>query len=102
MPASSPVKSAPKTASELTLAPARPLPYRFDAKSIKGATGEGTFVVRGVQNKTRPGVEPIKALVHVDGSSMQALPLAYIGAAIVHGVISREEIEYLWTLAPTK
>lgn len=93
-------KPAPSTAAELTLRPARPLPYRIADDAVKASTGDSTYVARGVQVKTRPGAEPIKALVHVDGSTMQAIPLAYVGAAIAGGVITKDEIEYLWSLAP--
>lgn len=100
MGATTTVAKAPKTAGELTLAPARPVPFRVADNAVKAPTGPTTFVARGVQVKVRPGQEPIKVLVHVDGSSMQAIPLAFVGAAITHGVITDEEIAYLKSLKP--
>jgi hypothetical protein len=68
----------------------RPPVYRVDDKSPRGVTGEGSFVARGVHHKSG-----VPALVHCDGSSQQALPLAVIGAAILHGVITDAEIDGL-------
>ena len=87
----------PKTAAELTLAPARPAPFRVSDSAKRGAAGKG-HVARGVRPKRRDTDADVPMLVYIDGSNMQGFPLAYVGAAIQTGVISREEIEYLWTL----
>lgn len=75
-------------AGELLTLTRRPQTYRIDPSAPQGATGEGSYVTRGVHNKTGA-----LALVHVDGSTQTALPLACVGTAILHGVISDSEIE---------
>lgn len=84
---------APASAADLTVLAKRAAVYKVDPKAPRGATGDQSFVTRGVHVKRGD-----KCLVHVNGESQTALPLAVVGAAIIAGVVTREEIEYLWTL----
>lgn len=84
----------PASAADLTVLAKRAPAYKLDPKATRGNTGDQSFVTRGVNVKSS-----VKSLVHVNGESQTALPLAVIGAAIISGVITREEIEYLWSLA---
>src|SRR2546421_11820082 len=101
MPARKPTTTAtvrkPKTASELTQAPARPASFRVSDDAKRGVSGKGK-VARGVRPKRRDTDADVPMLVYIDGSNMQGFPLAHVGAAIQSGVITREEIEYLWSL----
>lgn len=80
-------------APELVTLARRPQTYRIDSDALKGATGEGSYVTRGVHNKTG-----VSALVHVDGSTQTALPLACVGTAILAGVITDAEIDAIRAL----
>lgn len=93
MPASKPADAAPVEVAQLLTVARRPAPYRIDRDAPRGVTGEGSFVTRGVHVKTGA-----PALVHVDGSSQTALPLGCVGAAILAGVITDEEIAQLHAL----
>jgi hypothetical protein len=87
-------KDAPaQVAPELLTVARRPAPYRVESDAARGVTGEGSFVTRGVHVKSGA-----PALVHVDGSAQSALPLGVIGAAILYGVITDEEIAQLQSL----
>lgn len=83
-------------APELLTVARRPAPYRVDKDAPRGVTGEGSYVTRGIHAKTGA-----PALVHVDGSSQTALPLGVVGAAILYGVISDDEIASLQALRNT-
>lgn len=87
---------APKTAGELLSITRREPAYRIEpaSKAQRGATGDQSFVTRGVHVKSGNA-----SLVHVNGESQTALPLGVVAQAIRSGVITREEIEYLWSLA---
>lgn len=89
-----PAVKTPASAADLTVIAKRPAMYAIDAEASRGSTGDQSFVTRGTHVKSGA-----KSLVHVNGESQTALPLAIIGAAIIGNVISREEIEYLWSLA---
>jgi hypothetical protein len=78
---------------ELTTVARRPAPYRISPDATKAITGEGSYVTRGVHHKTG-----VPALVHVDGSTQSAIPLAIVGQAILGGVISDAEIQKLQEL----
>lgn len=82
------------TVAQLLTVTRRPAPYRIDKDAPRGITGEGSFVTRGVHVKSGA-----LALVHVDGSTQTALPLGCVGAAILHGVITAEEISKLHEMA---
>lgn len=68
----------------------RPSAYRVEPKAKRGSTGENSYVTRGVHAKTGA-----PALVHVDGSTVTGTPLGVVGAAILNGVITDAEIDYL-------
>lgn len=57
---------------------------------------EAAYVVRAAR-VTRKGDE-IPVLLVRDGAANRALELSAIGAALTAGVITREEIEALWSL----
>lgn len=96
-PSTSTAVKAPKTASELTLTPARPAPFRVADSAKRGVAGKG-HVARGVRPKRRDNDPDVPMLVYIDGSNMQGFPLAYVGAAIQSGVITADEIKYLQSL----
>ncbi len=84
---------SPIVAAELLTVARRPATYRIDKDACKAATGEGSYVTRGVHVKTGA-----PALVHVDGSTQTALPLGVVGNAIMANVITDAEIAQLQAL----
>lgn len=72
----------------------RPPAFRIPEGAARGRTGEGSYVARGVHVKTGA-----PALVHVDGSTMTALPLGVVGTAIATGVITKDEIDALQSVS---
>lgn len=81
---------APAPVGDLLTITRRPAPYRLNDRASRAATGEGSFVTRGVHVKTGA-----PALIHVDGSQMTAIPLGVVGHAIAGGVITPDEIQAL-------
>lgn len=84
--------------ADFRVAPARKVAYEANPDAARAhvpalrasETAPAPVITRG--KHTRSGVT---VLMLVDGASVTALPLAAIGAAIAHGVVSREEITAL-------
>lgn len=93
-PAAPAVPAPPKTASDLLNVKRRDPAYRLDKDGKRAYTGEQSFCTRGINIKSN-----VASLVHVNGESQTALPLAVVAHAIKDGVITREEIAYLHRLA---
>jgi hypothetical protein len=93
-----PATNAADVLADFRIAPARKVIYSFehgapraDVPALRANdSAPAPVITRGKHE--RSGV-PVLALVN--GDNVQALPLAAIGAAIAHGVISREEIAAL-------
>lgn len=79
----------------LTARPASRAPQYTVAQSAKRAPlGDGTHAARGVHAKSGDA-----ALVHVDGTRVVGITLSVVTCAIMHGVISRDEITALLAAA---
>lgn len=87
------VKPSAPVAEMLTLKRRDPA-YRLDKNGTRAYTGEQSFCAVGVNIKSG-----VPSLVHVNGETQTALPLAVVAHAILGGVISREQIEGIWQVA---
>jgi hypothetical protein len=87
--------ATPPTAGDLLKRTTRTPAYRVVKDAVRGMTGDQSFVARGTHVKSGDA-----SLVHVNGESQTALPLAVVAQAIVSGVITDAEIEYLHSLRP--
>lgn len=84
--------------ADFRVAPARKVAYEANPDAARAhvpalrasETAPAPIITRG--KHTRSGAT---VLMLVDGASVTALPLAAIGAAIAHGVVTREEITAL-------